>query len=33
MKNAGLLQINPSIHCFENEMATVYDNIGKITVN
>lgn len=33
MKNEGLLKINPSIHCLENEMVTAYQNIGNITVN
>lgn len=33
MKNAGLLKMNPSIHCLENEMTSVYQNIGKITVD
>lgn len=33
MKNVDLLKINPSSHCLENETATVYKNIGKISVN
>lgn len=32
-EEGGLLKMNPSIHCLENEMATAYQNIGKITVN
>lgn len=33
MRNAGLLKINLSIHCLENEMAAVDQNIGKTAVN
>lgn len=33
MKNVDLLKINPSSHFLENETATVYQNIGKISVN
>lgn len=33
MRNAGLLKINRLVHCLEDEVATVCQNIGKAAVN